>query len=176
MRPALSNTVFARAPQQDGGLGGVIKNAVGNAMQEVRVELELTASATQLSQVVVTGTAGAAEKRTIGNSITQVNVAELASKTTLLNVSEALQSKTPGVTILMAAHRALESITMDREVTRLRDSLGSQIAESIYYGFWFAPEFEILRKMIDETQTVVNGDVRLKLYSEAAHVILEDTN
>ena len=68
--------------------------------EEVRVELELTASATQLSQVVVTGTAGAAEKRTIGNSITQVNVAELASKTTLLNVSEALQSKTPGVTIL----------------------------------------------------------------------------
>jgi argininosuccinate synthase len=72
--------------------------------------------------------------------------------------------ETPGVTILMAAHRALESITMDREVTRLRDSLGSKIAESIYYGFWFAPEFEIMRSMIDETQLTVNGDVRLKLY------------
>ncbi|MBV9215276.1 MAG: argininosuccinate synthase [Acidobacteria bacterium] len=72
--------------------------------------------------------------------------------------------ETPGVTILMAAHRALESITMDREVTRLRDSLGAKIAESIYYGFWFAPEFEILRKLVDETQLSVNGDVRLKLY------------
>jgi len=72
--------------------------------------------------------------------------------------------ETPGVTILMAAHRALESITMDREVTRLRDSLGAKIAESIYYGFWFAPEFEILRAMIDQTQETVSGDVRLKLY------------
>ncbi|HEY2847559.1 MAG TPA: argininosuccinate synthase, partial [Pyrinomonadaceae bacterium] len=72
--------------------------------------------------------------------------------------------ETPGVTILMAAHRSLESITMDREVTRLRDSLGAKIAESIYYGFWFAPEFEILRSMIDQTQETVSGDVRLKLY------------
>ncbi|HEV7843437.1 MAG TPA: argininosuccinate synthase, partial [Pyrinomonadaceae bacterium] len=72
--------------------------------------------------------------------------------------------ETPGVTILQTAHRALESITLDREVMHLRDSLGVKFAESVYYGFWFAPEFEILRKMIDETQTVVNGDVRLKLY------------
>jgi argininosuccinate synthase len=72
--------------------------------------------------------------------------------------------ETPGVTILQTAHRALESVTMDREVTRLRDSLGVKFAESIYYGFWFAPEFEILRSMIDQTQEVVNGDVRLKLY------------
>jgi argininosuccinate synthase len=72
--------------------------------------------------------------------------------------------ETPGVTILMAAHRALESITMDREVTRLRDSLGAKIAESIYYGFWFAPEFEIIRTMIDQTQENVSGDVRLTLY------------
>jgi argininosuccinate synthase len=72
--------------------------------------------------------------------------------------------ETPGVTILMSAHRALESITMDREVTRLRDSLGTKFAESVYYGFWFAPEFEIMRSMIDETQKTVNGDVRLKLY------------
>jgi argininosuccinate synthase len=72
--------------------------------------------------------------------------------------------ETPGVTILIAAHRALESITMDREVTRLRDSLSSKIAESIYYGFWFAPEFEILRSMIDDTHETVSCDVRLKLY------------
>ena len=72
--------------------------------------------------------------------------------------------ETPGVTILQAAHRALESITMDREVMRLRDSLGVKFAESIYYGFWFAPEFEILRSMIEQTQETVSGDVRLKLY------------
>jgi len=72
--------------------------------------------------------------------------------------------ETPGVTILQAAHRALESITMDREVMRLRDSFGVKFAESIYYGFWFAPEFEILKKMIDETQRNVTGDVRLELY------------
>jgi len=72
--------------------------------------------------------------------------------------------ETPGVTILLAAHRALESITMDREVTRLRDSLGTKFAESVYYGFWFAPEFEILRSLIDQTQETVSGDVRVKLY------------
>jgi len=78
--------------------------------------------------------------------------------------------ETPGVTILMAAHRALESITMDREVMRLRDSLSTKFAESVYYGFWFAPEFEIMRKLIDETQESVNGDVRLNLYKGNATV------
>jgi argininosuccinate synthase len=72
--------------------------------------------------------------------------------------------ETPGVTILQAAHRALESITLDREVVRLRDSLGVKFAESIYYGFWFSPEFELMRKLIDETQRGVTGDVRVKLY------------
>lgn len=72
--------------------------------------------------------------------------------------------ETPGVTILQTAHRALESITMDREVMRLRDSLGTKFAESVYYGFWFAPEFAILRSLIDQTQENVSGDVRLKLY------------
>ena len=48
--------------------------------------------------------------------------------------------------------------------TRLRDSLGTKFAESVYYGFWFAPEFEILKSMVDQTQETVNGDVRLKLY------------
>src|SRR5499433_2582291 len=72
--------------------------------------------------------------------------------------------ETPGVTILHAAHRALESITMDREVMHLRDSLGVKFAENVYYGFWFAPEFDLMRKLIEETQTKVTGDVRLKLY------------
>ena len=72
--------------------------------------------------------------------------------------------ETPGVTILLAAHRALESITLDREIMHLRDSLSVKFAESVYYGFWFSPEFELLRKMIDETQRKVTGDVRLKLY------------
>jgi argininosuccinate synthase len=72
--------------------------------------------------------------------------------------------ETPGVTILQAAHRALESITLDREVMHLRDSLGVKFAECVYYGFWFAPEFTLMRKLIDETQLNVTGDVRVKLY------------
>jgi argininosuccinate synthase len=79
--------------------------------------------------------------------------------------------ETPGVTILQAAHRALESITLDREVMHLRDSLGVKFAESIYYGFWFAPEFELMRKMVDETQQTVTGDVRLQLYRGNATVV-----
>ncbi len=79
--------------------------------------------------------------------------------------------ETPGVTILQAAHRALESITLDREVMHLRDSLGVKFAECIYYGFWFAPEFELLRKMVEETQVNVTGDVRLKLFRGNAIVV-----
>jgi argininosuccinate synthase len=79
--------------------------------------------------------------------------------------------ETPGVTILQAAHRALESITMDREVMRLRDALSLKFAESVYYGFWFAPESELMRKMIDETQADVTGEVRLKLYRGNATVV-----
>ena len=79
--------------------------------------------------------------------------------------------ETPGVTILQAAHRALESITLDREVVHLLDSLGVKFAECVYYGFWFAPEFKLMRKMIDETQVRVNGDVRLKLFRGNAIVV-----
>ena len=79
--------------------------------------------------------------------------------------------ETPGVTILQAAHRALESITVDREVVRLRDSLSVKFAENVYYGFWFAPEFELMRKLIDEMQKPVIGDVRLKLYRGNAIVV-----
>ncbi|HEX8423979.1 MAG TPA: argininosuccinate synthase [Pyrinomonadaceae bacterium] len=79
--------------------------------------------------------------------------------------------ETPGVTILQAAHRALESITMDREVLRLRDSLSMKFAESVYYGFWFAPETDLIRRTIDETQKDVSGEVRLKLYRGNAIVV-----
>jgi len=72
--------------------------------------------------------------------------------------------ETPGGTILHVAHRAMESITMDREVMHLRDSLIPKISEIIYYGYWFSPEMELLKKMIDETQVDVTGTVRLKLY------------
>ena len=72
--------------------------------------------------------------------------------------------ETPGGTILHAAHRALESITMDREVLRLRDSLIPRYAEMIYYGYWFAPERQVLQKTIDAAQANVNGRARLKLY------------
>jgi argininosuccinate synthase len=72
--------------------------------------------------------------------------------------------ETPGGTILHAAHRALESITVDREVLRLRDSLMPRYAEMIYYGYWFAPEREVLQKTVDAAQANVSGKVRLKLY------------
>ena len=72
--------------------------------------------------------------------------------------------ETPGGTILHAAHRAVESITMDREVMHLRDSLIPRYAEMIYYGYWFSPEREVLQKMIDEAQRTINGKARLKLF------------
>jgi len=72
--------------------------------------------------------------------------------------------ETPGGTILHAAHRAMESITMDREVMHLRDSLIPRIAELMYYGYWYAPEMRVLMRMVDETQRNVSGTVRLKLY------------
>jgi argininosuccinate synthase len=72
--------------------------------------------------------------------------------------------ETPGGTILHVAHRAIESITLDREVMHLRDSLMPRYAELVYYGFWFAPEAELMRKIIDDTQEGVSGTVRLKLY------------
>ena len=79
--------------------------------------------------------------------------------------------ETPGGTILHFAHRAMESITMDREVMHLRDSLVPKLAELIYYGYWFSPEMEVLKKAIDETQKDVTGTVRLKLYKGNAMVL-----
>src|SRR5574341_1998236 len=72
--------------------------------------------------------------------------------------------ETPGGTILHVAHRALESLTLDREVLHLRDSLVPRYAEMIYYGFWFTPEREALQRFMDEAQQDVTGTVRLKLW------------
>jgi len=72
--------------------------------------------------------------------------------------------ETPGGTILHIAHRAIESITMDREVMHIRDSLVPRFSELIYYGYWFSPEMEMMKNMIKESQKDVTGTVRLKLY------------
>jgi len=79
--------------------------------------------------------------------------------------------ETPGGTILHIAHRAMESVTMDREVMHFRDGLIPKIAELIYYGYWFSPEMEVLKKTIDEMQKDVTGTVRLKLYKGNCTVI-----
>ncbi|GJM16481.1 MAG: argininosuccinate synthase [Thermodesulfobacteriota bacterium] len=72
--------------------------------------------------------------------------------------------ETPGGTILHAAHRALESLTMDREVMHLRDSLIPKISELIYYGFWYSPEMDMLSAAIEQSQKNVSGTIRLKIY------------
>ena len=72
--------------------------------------------------------------------------------------------ETPGGTILLAAHRAIESITLDRGAAHLKDELMPRYAELIYFGFWFSPEREMLQCLIDKSQEHVEGLVRLKLY------------
>src|SRR5881296_4379877 len=72
--------------------------------------------------------------------------------------------ETPGGTILHVAHRAVESLTLDREVLHLQDALVPRYAELIYYGYWYSPEREMLQAMIDKSQENVEGTVRLKLY------------
>lgn len=72
--------------------------------------------------------------------------------------------ETPGGTVLFAAHRAVESITMDREVMFMRDSLVPKYAQLVYNGFWYSPEMKLMQKMVDETQENVMGTARLKLY------------
>ncbi|MDT8418855.1 MAG: argininosuccinate synthase [Desulfuromonadales bacterium] len=79
--------------------------------------------------------------------------------------------ETPGGTILEEAHRGVESITMDREVMHLRDSLIPRYAEMIYNGYWFAPEREALQALIDDTQKTVNGVARVKLYKGLCRVV-----
>lgn len=79
--------------------------------------------------------------------------------------------ETPGGSILRTAHMALESVTLDREVMHLRDSLVSRYSELIYYGFWFSPERELIQRLIDESQANVNGRVRLKIYKGNCQVV-----
>jgi argininosuccinate synthase len=78
--------------------------------------------------------------------------------------------ETPGGTVLFAAHRAVESITLDREVMHERDRLSPRYAELIYNGFWFSPEMDFLRAAIDASQQNVTGEARLKLYKGAVRV------
>ncbi|GJD54138.1 argininosuccinate synthase [Methylobacterium dankookense] len=79
--------------------------------------------------------------------------------------------ETPGGTILLPAHRAIESITLDRGAAHLKDQIMPQYAELIYNGFWFSPEREMLQALIDKSQEKVTGTVRLKLYKGGVHVI-----
>ena len=83
--------------------------------------------------------------------------------------------ETPGGTILLAAHRAIESITLDRGAAHLKDELMPKYAELIYNGFWFSPEREMLQVLIDKSQEMVAGRVRLKLYKGGVHVIGRDS-
>ena len=78
--------------------------------------------------------------------------------------------ETPGGTIMLRAHRALESITLDREVAHFKDSLIAKYADLIYNGYWWSPERKMMQAAIDESQAVVNGDVRLKLYKGSVAV------
>ena len=79
--------------------------------------------------------------------------------------------ETPGGTVLLAAHRAMESITLDREAMHLKDELMPRYAKLIYNGFWFSPERRMLQALIDESQRWVTGLVRLKLYKGGVHVV-----
>ena len=79
--------------------------------------------------------------------------------------------ETPGGTVLLAAHRAMESITLDRGAAHLKDELMPRYAELIYNGFWFSPEREMLQALIDQSQEHVSGSVRLKLYKGGIHTV-----
>jgi len=79
--------------------------------------------------------------------------------------------ETPGGTILLAAHQAVESLTLDREVMHLRDELVPRYAEMVYYGYWFAPERTMLQAAIDESQHDVTGTARLKLYKGSVTIV-----
>ena len=79
--------------------------------------------------------------------------------------------ETPGGTILYAAHRGIESITLDRGAAHLKDELMPKYAELVYYGFWYSPEREMLQALIDKSQENVTGTVRLKLYKGNTTVV-----
>ncbi len=78
--------------------------------------------------------------------------------------------ETPGGAIVLKAHRAIESITLDREVAHLKDELMPRYASLIYNGYWWSPERKLMQNLIDDTQRMVNGEVRLKLYKGSVYV------
>jgi len=84
--------------------------------------------------------------------------------------------ETPGGTIMLKAHRAIESITLDREVAHLKDELMPRYASVIYNGYWWSPERKMLQAAIDHSQDYVNGDVRLKLYKGSVSVLGRQSN
>ena len=84
--------------------------------------------------------------------------------------------ETPGGTIMLKAHRAMESITLDREVAHLKDDLMPRYASLIYNGYWWSPERKMLQTMIDASQAGVNGWVRLKLYKGNVIVVGRDSD
>jgi argininosuccinate synthase len=79
--------------------------------------------------------------------------------------------ETPGGTILMVARRAVESLTLDKGASHLKDEIMPKYAELIYNGFWFSPEREMLQSLIDQSQKKVNGTVKLKIYKGNVMVI-----
>src|SRR5690606_4930057 len=79
--------------------------------------------------------------------------------------------ETPGGTLLQRAHRALESLTLDREEMRIRDGLITEYSTVVYRGLWFSPEREMLQTMMDSIQSSVTGSVRLKLYKGSVQVV-----
>ena len=83
--------------------------------------------------------------------------------------------ETPGGTILLKAHRGIESITLDREVAHLKDDLMPRYASMIYNGYWWAPERVAIQTLIDHTQQNVSGFVRVKLYKGAVTVVARDS-
>ena len=84
--------------------------------------------------------------------------------------------ETPAGTVMMKAHRAIESLTLDREVAHLKDELMPRYAKLIYNGYWWAPERVMLQTAIDQSQDVVNGDVRIKLYKGGVSVVGRQSN
>jgi argininosuccinate synthase len=79
--------------------------------------------------------------------------------------------ETPGGTVMLKAHRGMESLTLDREAGHLKDEIMPQYAKMIYNGYWWSPERQMMQAMIDESQKHVNGTVRLKLYKGSVSVV-----
>jgi argininosuccinate synthase len=102
-----------------------------------------------------------------GNGIGRVDIVE----NRYVGIKSRGVYETPGGTVLHAAHRALESIVLDREVMHLKESLILRYAELIYYGYWFSPERKVLQNLIDDIQRDVTGTVRVKLYKGSCSVV-----